>query len=91
LEPLVEGAARFGLLILVSPELQLHHESTVHFHADVDAIEVQEAAHHQPGADQEDQGQRDLDDDHGAGEPADAAAAGVAAAAFLEHPVHVGA
>src|SRR5262249_38328662 len=90
LELLVEGKALFRRRVLAVRELETQEEQVRRLDAEVELVQRQEAADHEPGAGEERQCQRQLGDDERAGPAARADAAGTRATAFLEHLVHVG-
>ena len=78
LEPLEERQALLGLVILPVGQRQLHRQQLRRVDAEIEPLQRQEAAHHEAGAGEQHERQRELDDDQRAGPAARAHAAGAA-------------
>ena len=89
-ETLVEREPLLDRRILAIGQHQLHGEQMRGLDADVESIQREEAAHHEAGAGQQHERQRELPDDERAGPPSRSHARRARAAALFQHFVHVG-
>ena len=85
-----EDAALLEARVALLRQLCSHGQQVARLDPDVERVQLQEAAHHQPGAGEQHERQRQLGDHHHRGQPARTAAAGGAATTFFEDVVDVG-
>ena len=92
-EPLVEtfvkNPAMLGRRVFPVGQRQPHRQQMRRVDADVQLVQVEEAPHHQPGAGQQDECRRELDDDQRARPAARAHAAAAGPPALLQHLVEI--
>ena len=90
LQRVEEDPALLGLRILALDELRAERQHVPGFEPEVERVQLQEAARHQPRAGEQRERQRQLADDERRGQPARSRAAGLAAASLLHQIVEIG-